>query len=222
MGRVLSLVFLVWTIRRHLFQFWTIGRQNCWPIVQLVLSTTCLSTSRPESIISYYFEGKVISKTDCQKDIDAFIPDELKSCSFKKPARLAFNVFSMISRKSPSQTFATEIKLYMSMMLPTLMYCSVCWGATIESVGKRPETGLVWVTNSSYYDWNCVLVFTSSRLTFHGKNNITFDYEWNSECTKCHIPLPDWLVDGDEYASGEDMAVSQGSQDGTSTVRLEL
>ena len=101
----------------------------------------------------------MISKTDCQKDLGVFSSSDLKwDIHLKIAARKALNEFFMIKRNSPSLRFTTKIKLYKSIVLPTLTYGSNCWSATnvtnkklLENVRKKV---LIWVTNCSDFELN--------------------------------------------------------------------
>ena len=98
---------------------------------QLPLNDKCSLLSFTSRDDKYFFKAKMISKTDCQKDLDVFISSDLnRDIHLKNAARKALNVFFMIKSNPLSLSFTTKIKLYKSMVLPTLTYGSNCWSAT--------------------------------------------------------------------------------------------
>ena len=114
-------------------------------IHQLPLNDKCSQLSFTSHDDKYFFNAKMISKTDCQKDLGVFISSDLKwDIHLKNAALKALNVFFLIKRNSPSLPFTIKINLYKSMVLPTLTYGSNCWSATnvtnmklLENVQKR-------------------------------------------------------------------------------------
>ena len=73
----------------------------------------------------------MIAKTEYQKNLGVFISSDPKlDIHLKNAARKALNVFFITKRNFSSLPSSTEIELYKSIILPTMMYGSNCGSAT--------------------------------------------------------------------------------------------
>lgn len=104
----------------------------------------CNDLALSNSNTQYYFAASPILKTDCQKDLGILVSKDLKwDLHIKTACSKALGVFFMLKRSSPTLSLITKLNLYKSMVVPTLIYGSVCWFNNVtntkclEKVQKR-------------------------------------------------------------------------------------
>ena len=86
------------------------------------------------SMHHFRFSGTLIEKVHIQKDLGVYVTTDLKwDIHKKKSASKALGVLFMLKRRSPRLTPTVKLKLYKSMVLPVLLYGSVCWFANVTN-----------------------------------------------------------------------------------------
>ena len=111
-----------------------------------------------------FFSGTLIEKVHIQKDLGVYVTKDLKwDIHIKKSASKALGVLFMLKRSSPRLTPSVKLNLYKSMVLPVLLYGSVCRFANVtnterlESVQKK---SLKWINNTSNNNYKELLSFS--------------------------------------------------------------
>ena len=82
----------------------------------------------------------------------------------KKSASKALGVLFMLKRSSPRLTPSVKLNLYKSMVLPVLLYGSVCWFANITNtkvLESFRKNSLKWINNTSNNNYKEILYFSS-------------------------------------------------------------
>ena len=115
----------------------------------------------------FKFSGTWIEKVHVQKDLGVYVTSDLKwDIHIKKSANKALGVLFMLKRSSHHLTPSIKLNLYKSMVLPVLLYGSVCWFANVtntkvlESVQKK---SLKWINSTSNNNYR-ELLFCSRIL----------------------------------------------------------
>ena len=114
----------------------------------------------------FSFSVTLIERVHIQKDLGVYKTRDLKcDIDIKKSASKALGALFMLKRSSPRPTPSAKLKLnlYKSMVLPVLLYGSVCWVANVtntkelESVQKK---SLKWINNTSNNNFKELLYFS--------------------------------------------------------------
>ena len=122
----------------------------------------CSHISMSNSMHHFSFSRTLIEKVHIQKNLGVYVTEDLKwDIHIKKSASKALGILFMLKRSSPRLTPSVELKLYKSMVLPVLLYGSVCWFANVtntkvlESVQKKSLKWINKTSNNNYKDLLC-------------------------------------------------------------------
>ena len=119
----------------------------------------------------FSFPGTLMEKVHIQKDLGVYVTRDLKwDIHIKKSANKALGVLFTLKRSSPHLTSSVKLNLYKSMVLPVLLYGSVCWFANVtnikvlESVQKK---SLKWIKNTSNNNYKEQLYYSRIVPVFY-------------------------------------------------------
>ena len=125
----------------------------------------CSHISMSNTMHHFSFSVTLIERVHIKKYLGVYVKRDLKwDIDIKKSASKALGALFMLKRSSPRPTPSVKLKLnlYKSMVLPVLLYGSVCWFANVtntkvlKSVQKK---SLKWINNTSNNNYKELLYF---------------------------------------------------------------